>query len=77
MTVKELLASPYNGVNPYWPYNEKHVEVRERYKPDNFILTEDEAIERFGNRHVWLAFHDEGTFDDPIHGEHVYAICID
>jgi len=77
MNVKELLALPQYGVRGNWPYNEKHVEVRERYKPDNYILTEDEAIERFGDRHVWLAFHDEGTFDDPIHGEHVYAICID
>jgi len=77
MTVKELLAQPQYGIRSDWPYNETHVEVRERYKPDNYILTEDEAVERFGNRHVWLAFHDEGTFDDPMHGEHVYAICID
>jgi len=77
MTVKELLALPQYGVKPFPPYNEVHVEVRERYKPGNYILTEDEAIERFGGRHVWLAFHDEGTFDEPIHGEHVYAICID
>ena len=75
MTVKELLAK--YGIKRYHPFNEVHVEIRERYAPKNYILTEDEAIDQFGNRHVWLAFHDEGTFDDPIHGEHVYAICID
>lgn len=77
MNLRELLSDPAYGVRPYPPYNEIHVEVRERYKPDNYILTEAEAVKRFGDRHVWLAFHDEGTFDDPIHGEHVYAICID
>lgn len=77
MTVKELLAQSRYGVRPFPPYNEIHVEVRERYKAENYILTEDEAVMQFGDRHVWLAFHDEGTFDDPIYGEHVYAICID
>jgi hypothetical protein len=77
MNVKELLAQSQYGVKPFPPYNEVHVEIRERYRPDNYILTEEEAVERFGDRHVWLAFHDEGTFDDPINGEHVYAICVD
>ena len=81
MNVRELLSDPAYGVRPYPPYNEAHVEIREtKGKKDekvSFILTEAEAVKQFGDRHVWLAFHDEGTFNDPIHGEHVYAICID
>lgn len=81
MTVKEMLADSRYGVKPYWPYNETHVEIRERYpmpgEQPAFIMTEKEAVERFADRHVWLAFHDDGTFDDPVHGEHVFAICID
>ena len=46
-------------------------------KQGSFILTEEEAVRRFGDHKVWLAFHDEGTMDDPVHGEHVFAICID
>lgn len=81
MNVKELLAQSQYGVKPYLPYNEVHVEIREtkgrKGEKVGFILTEEEAVEQFGNRHVWLAFHDEGTYNDPIHGEHVYAICVD
>ena len=43
----------------------------------SFILTEDEAIEQFGEHDCWLAFHSEGTYDHPVSGEHVFAICID
>ena len=75
MTVKELLTKYH--IKPYPPFNEAHVEIRERYGPGNYILSEQAAQEQFGSRHVWLAFHDQGTYDDPIHGEHVYAICID
>jgi len=81
MNVRELLSDPAYGVWSFPPYNEAHVEIREmKGKKDEkvgFILTEAEAVKQFGDRHVWLAFHDEGTFNDPIHGEHVYAICVD
>ena len=74
MTVKELLTKHH--IKPSPPFNEAHVEVRERHGPA-YILSEQEAVEQFGGRRVWLAFHDDGTFDNPVHGEHVLAICID
>ena len=79
MTVAELLKE--SKIRPYPPFNEKHVEIcRTRCPKDeqqSFILTEQEAIARFGDREVWLAFHSEGTMENPVHGEHVYSIAID
>ena len=79
MTVAELLKE--SKIRPYPPFNEKHVEIsRTRCPKDeqqSFILTEQEAVERFGDREVWLAFHAEGTLDKPVGGEHVFCICID
>lgn len=81
VNVRELLSDPTHGVRPYPPYNEAFVEIRPRIikpgEPDGYILTEAEAVKQFGDRHVWLAFHDEGTMEQPLGGEHVYAICID
>ena len=79
MTVAELLRE--SKIRSYPPFNETHVEIsRTRCPKDeqqNFILTEQEAVARFGDRDVWLAFHADGTMDDPVHGEHVFCICID
>lgn len=81
MNVRELLSDPAYGVCTYPPYNEVHVEIRPRKvnlgEPIGYILTEAEAVKQFGDRHVWFAFHDEGTMEQPLGGEHVYAICID
>lgn len=74
MTVKELLTKHH--IKPFPPFNETHVEVRERHG-QACILTEQDALKQFGSRRVWLAFHDDGTFEDPVNGEHVLAICID
>ena len=78
MNVKELLALPQYGIRSYPPYNEEHVEIVGRHgNPSSAILTEEEAVEHFGNRRVWIAFHAEGTMDNPVHGEHVFSIGID
>lgn len=81
MKVKELLTTGGYGVKPYPPYNEEHVEVwRTKVKEGEqvaFLLTEEQAIEQFGEHDCWLAFHSDGTWNEPVTGEHVFAICID
>ena len=80
MTVEQVLNTWV-----FWMVQKKHpkipVEIR-RTKPNPgedpaVLLTPEQAIEQFGAHSVWLAFRDEGTFNDPMHGGECYAVCID
>ena len=77
MTVRKLLERSEYGIRTYPPYMESHVEIRPKHSMQGDILSEDEAIEKYGDCDVWLAYHSEGTMKDPVNGEHVYAICIE
>lgn len=81
MTVKQLIESKEIELKSYAPYNEKRYEICPRVvkkgEEQRSYLLDDVVNSEFADRTVWLAFHCDGTCDDPVNGEHVLRICIE